>query len=377
MDELVDQAIELRLKIESMPSNTVEDVEAQARLLAECERKLAFLKCVADMLVAAELKGGSPKERMEHRDNAAIQVGYYLKEGKLDEFRALATKELGGRRTFHWPLEFPEVFAQGGFSGFVGNPPFMGGSKISGVMGDSYRAYLVSTIAGSAKGNADLCAFFYLRAASLLATDGIFGLVATNTVAQGDTREVGLDRLVGGHSIIRAVSSLTWPGEAVLEVAAVWLTKSKWHGECILDGSTVIHIGPSLAAESSATQRPHPLIAQSGIAFNGTKIYGDGFVLTPEEAASIQLESPESEAVLFPYLNGDDFNSSPHQSPSRCVINFGNLPMTKAAKYEACFERIRRLVKPYRDQVKEERTRTQWWLYERPRLELYRSIASA
>jgi hypothetical protein len=32
---------------------------------------------------------------------------------------------------FHWPFEFPEVFEEGGFSGFVGNPPFLGGMRIS------------------------------------------------------------------------------------------------------------------------------------------------------------------------------------------------------------------------------------------------------
>src|SRR5262249_37555280 len=62
LDELVDESIELRLKIETMPSNTVDDIAEQARLMAESERKLAFLKCAADMLVAAEFKGGSPRE---------------------------------------------------------------------------------------------------------------------------------------------------------------------------------------------------------------------------------------------------------------------------------------------------------------------------
>ena len=39
---------------------------------------------------------------------------------------------LMGRRPFHWPLEFPEVFAVGieeerGFAALVSNPPFQGG----------------------------------------------------------------------------------------------------------------------------------------------------------------------------------------------------------------------------------------------------------
>src|ERR1035437_637650 len=100
LDQLVDKAITLRLKIESMPSNTVEDVEVQAQLMAECDERVGFLKCAADMLIAAELKGGSPREKIDNRDHAAIQIGHYLKDGKLGEFRAAASRELG-RRSFH------------------------------------------------------------------------------------------------------------------------------------------------------------------------------------------------------------------------------------------------------------------------------------
>ena len=55
---------------------------------------------------------------------------------------------LKGRRPFHWPLEFPEVFAmvreeERGFAAIVSNPPFQGGRKITGTLGTDYRDYLV------------------------------------------------------------------------------------------------------------------------------------------------------------------------------------------------------------------------------------------
>ena len=86
--------------------------------------------------------------------------------------------------------------ARGGFDAIVGNPPFHGGKKISGALGGKYRDFLVDWLAGGARGNADLVAYFYLRASLLLDPSGGFGLIATNTIAQGDTREVGLDQLV-------------------------------------------------------------------------------------------------------------------------------------------------------------------------------------
>ena len=51
-------------------------------------------------------------------------------------------------------------------------------------------------------------AYFFLRVRSLLTTEGSVGLIATNTVAQGDTREVGLDQMVSsGFTITRAIQS--------------------------------------------------------------------------------------------------------------------------------------------------------------------------
>ncbi|WP_232215964.1 hypothetical protein, partial [Promicromonospora sukumoe] len=63
-------------------------------------------------------------------------------------------------------------------------------------------------------------------ATSLLSAKGMVGLIATNTVAQGDTREVGLDAMVaGGFTITRAVQSRPWPAQSAnLEYAAVWGT---------------------------------------------------------------------------------------------------------------------------------------------------------
>jgi hypothetical protein len=76
------------------------------------------------------------------------------------------------------------------------NPPFMGGQKITGVLDTPYRDYLVEYLANGTKGSADLCAYFFLRANQLIQANGHLGLVATNTIAQGDTREVGLDQIV-------------------------------------------------------------------------------------------------------------------------------------------------------------------------------------
>jgi methylase of polypeptide subunit release factors len=90
---------------------------------------------------------------------------------------------------FHWPVEFPEVFARenGGFDAIVGNPPFAGKNTIIAGHRKNYLPWL-QTLHEGAHGNADLVAHFFRRAFGLLCPGGVFGLIATNTIGQGDTR---------------------------------------------------------------------------------------------------------------------------------------------------------------------------------------------
>ncbi|MFN9292719.1 MAG: hypothetical protein ACK6EB_31980, partial [Planctomyces sp.] len=78
LDEAVDEAIELRLRLEDLPANTVEDVQRQEQLLAEANEKIARLRCAADLLVAAEYWGENAKDKMERVRHAAVVSGHYV-----------------------------------------------------------------------------------------------------------------------------------------------------------------------------------------------------------------------------------------------------------------------------------------------------------
>ena len=139
-----------------MPSNTVEDVEAQEKLLAEAEEKTARLRCAADLLLSVEFQGVSPADKQSLHDSMAIQAGHYVENGTIEEFRQTVCKVLKGQQTFHWSLEFPEVFQKrNGFDGIVGNPPFLGGTRISTTLGTGYLSYLQSAWGKGNRG--DLC----------------------------------------------------------------------------------------------------------------------------------------------------------------------------------------------------------------------------
>ncbi len=99
--KMVGEAVELRQKIEAMPSNTVEDVAAQEKLLADAEEKTARLCCAADLLLSVEFQGASAADKQSLHDSMAIQAGYHVENGTIEEFRERVRKTLKGQQTFH------------------------------------------------------------------------------------------------------------------------------------------------------------------------------------------------------------------------------------------------------------------------------------
>jgi hypothetical protein len=210
----------------------------------------------------------------------------------------------------------------------------------------------------------------------LLGKYGQLGSLATNTIAQGDTREVGLDQLLEGSCVIpRAVRSRPWPGTASLEVALVWVRKGQWASLFVLDDQPVNGITAFLTQPGAVTGNPHRLKANEGKSFQGSIVLGMGFVLTPEEAQRLIEKDRRNKDVLFPYLNGEDLNSRPDQSPSRWVINFFDWPIEKAMEYPGCFRIIEEKVKPERMTNNRKERREKWWQYAEKCPALYRTIA--
>lgn len=392
--------LDIRLKIASQASTTIEIQKYKEQELIKAERITHSLRTDANYLIASYFNKLPDKKREELRERLLNNLENGTDISPQDEVYLADLEKL---RAFHWDLEFPEVFVvrdsslnkkklrdkslttnneiintSEGFSAIVGNPPFMGGSKITGALGTDYRDFIVKWIADGTRGNADICAYFFLRAKNLLNINGGFGLIATNTIAQGDTREVGLDQLVDDDKCIipRAMSSRKWEGTASLEVAHVWLRQGDWQGKFYLDDKPVNGITSFLTVPGKAVGKPEKLVANKGKSFTGNKVYGGGFVLTPKQAEELIEKNPCYREVVFPYLNGEDLNSTSNQSPTRWVINFGERNLEEAKNYPDCLEIVERLVKPYREGVKRTHTREKWWLHEHTRKALYDAIAN-
>jgi hypothetical protein len=168
----------------------------------------------------------------------------------------------------------------------VGNPPFIGGRRIRENLGDSYRDALYSLYQGSS-GNADYCAFFFLRGFQGLRKNGCFGLIATNTISEGDTRRTGLENIVNnGGQIIFALNDLPWPGSANVIVSVIHVYKGNYYSLRCIDGIPVNTIN-SLLSSDDAIQNPFSLMKNRNFSYQGSVVVGMGFVLSPEEAKSI------------------------------------------------------------------------------------------
>jgi hypothetical protein len=398
VDGIVRKAVDLRerLATEIDEDDPARSSAAKRRQLAELHQVTASLRQIADGVIAAGLLlGGKPGKSLDdayedlrlavkqaHPDLEGGEPATVWLDGILDRGLAPTVPTDYERwQPLHWVIEAPDVIVDhGGFDAVIGNPPFLGGIKISGAMGGNVRDWLSRVLGGQGSGGrADLVSYFFLRATSLLQRNGTLGLIATNTVAQGDSREVGLDAMVaGGFTITRAIQSRSWPAtSANLEYAAVWGTLAELPSDMPrdADGVRVRMISTLLEPSGRVEGRPLRLTENKGLSFEGMKPYGQGFVLDVAEAQEWIATDPRNAEVLFPYLNGEDLNSRPDSSASRWVIDFNDWPEESAAEFALPFARIHEVVKPERSSKAQAVRESPWWQFFRTRPALRKAVA--
>jgi len=377
-----------RLGLVDIVDSDIEAVNKKRQILVGVHARTEELARYADLIVGAALagvrRGSLWMAAAETASEAATQGAVEDAVTQACEWLATDLPSGGfGRQPLHWPLVFPEVYDSAssrgpGFDAIIGNPPFLGGQKLTGALGTAYREYLVETIGRGVRGSADLIAYFVLRVHSLLNSRGQTGLIATNTLAQGDTREVGLDQVVAsGTEIRQAIKSRPWPSRsAVLEYAAIWTSCHPVDNtaERRADDEVVTKITPSLDPASRVSGNPSRLAANADISFQGSNILGLGFTMDPERAQELIARDPRNAEVLFPFLNGRDLNSRPDCSATRWVINFHEWTEEKAKTYPDPYAQVYREVKPERARNGDRRRREIWWRFTRPTPELYAAI---
>lgn len=405
-------------QLTQMPEYTPDEVEAKARAYEKLTTGAGWLrlKQLADMQVAQFFIPKTEEHQYHLLTDGDYRTWLNGKNQILGQAPAFATGTAQKNHFFHWFLEFPNIMQKGGFDCILGNPPFLGGLKIS----TNYGMYFLNWIHSCfypTKGTSDFVAYFFRRIFTLIKEKGFQSLISTNTISQGDTREGSLDCILQqGGNINHAVRSMPWPGLAAVEISLVSICKGDWNDNIFLGSKKVKNITPYLD-DSEPNENPFQLKQNEDLSFIGSYVLGKGFVLETKEVESLILKDSRNIDVLFPYLNGDDINTGSEQKPSRWVINFFDWPLRRysseewhtveekekneilkrrknnnfiefappkydkqvATDYPDCIEIIEKKVKPERDRLVGNPTaddrRKRWWQFARQTLALYSAIA--
>ena len=382
-------------------------------LLDEAELEIRNVRRVANLVLTAFFEGGKPKERESKR---VMYANLLLAEDQAPTAAPVPTKLPVA--PLYWELEFPEVFEREnpGFDAIVGNPPFAGKNTVAAAHAAGYPDWL-KQVHSESHGNSDLVAHFFRRAFNLLRDRGTLGLIATNTIGQGDTRSTGLHWICKheGH-IYRARRRLKWPGEAAVVVSVIHAAKGAYSGRRTLDGHDVETISAFLF-HSAGHDDPARLKPNAGKSFQGSIVLGMGFtfddtdkngVATPlgEMQHLIDADLHNREAI-FPYIGGEEVNTSPTHAYHRYVINFRDWPLNRAdlgatwrdadddtrrqwrrdgivprdypepvaADWPELLAIVQAKAKPERDVQNRKALRERWWHYAEKRPGCYAAIA--
>jgi len=367
LDKEVEEAVQARLDLRNLDADQTLDLVCK---LAEANDKMEKARHAGDLLVYAWFSDNKDKARNEARDRYADQLSDAIKQGSLErktiEQLRYATKPLA---PFHWELEFPEVFKCGGFSSFVGNPPFIGGKNISGGACEYYLDYLKDR--WGHVGQSDIIADFFVSAFSRLNKQGTAAFISTITITQGDTKKASLEKIMSdGGVIYSAKTNMDWPGKAAVMVHLLCYSRNAPGVPLILDGRSVSSIDAQLM-EGEAGGHPSAIQGQDEMYKRGFEYGGEGFVFednsaksTPTSVAIELMKDARNAAFMHPLIGGSELLSDAAFEPNRWVIDFGSMDLDQAEKASpGLIKVLREKVYLERQKQKREKTRRLWWLH--------------
>lgn len=268
----------------------------------------------------------------------------------------------------------------------VGNPPFIGASRMIYALGDGYVTALRRTWQEVPE-SCDLVMYWWHKAADLLSSKQLqrFGFITTNSLKQTFNRRV-LELHMNSRqplSLVFAIPDHPWVDNA--DGAAVRIAMSV--AEFGVNAGTLLSIESEKGSDSdepnlafiAKTGLIHAdlrvganvasaakLIANSGVSSPGVKLHGSGFIVTQSELTT--FTDPESENYIRKYRNGRDLTEKPRNV---CVIDLYGLSESEVlGKFPHIYQRVFEKVKPERDQNNRATYRDNWWIFGEARKDL-------
>jgi hypothetical protein len=250
----------------------------------------------------------------------------------------------------------------------IGNPPFLGVSRMRLELGDIYVEQIRDVYEGRVPGGAELVTYWFDKAHVLIEKGAAkrAGLLATQAIRMGANRRV-LERIKQTGSIFLGWRDREW----ILDGAAVRISMIGFddgrESERTLDGVSVQDINADLTSALNITVAKR-LSENKSMCFMGSSPKGP---LDIDEVTALSMirtvlntNGRPNTDVVRPVYSGIDIVQRPRQ---KWTIDFGLLPLSEAAEYEAPFEYVKKVVYPIKSQNRRAAYAEKWWQYAEPR----------
>ncbi|MEH2430360.1 MAG: type IIL restriction-modification enzyme MmeI [Nostoc sp.] len=163
---------------------------------------------------------------------------------------------------------------------------------------------------------------------------------------------------------------MKWPGLAAVVVSVIHVFKGKYENRKLLDGREVNLISAFLF-HAGGNENPKVLLANAGKSFIGSYVLGMGFTFddsNPDVTSIAEMhqlieQNHKNAERIFPYIGGEEVNSSPTHTHHRYVINFGEMSEAEARQYPDLIKIVEEKVKPARLAQNREIRARYWWRF--------------
>ncbi|NBB81053.1 MAG: class I SAM-dependent DNA methyltransferase, partial [Verrucomicrobia bacterium] len=252
----------------------------------------------------------------------------------------------------------------------VGNPPFLGASKILGELGEDYTTALRNAWGDVVPGFADLVCYWFAQAWKMMETGKLTraGLVATNSIRGGANRSV-LKPIVESGRIFEAWSDEPWTVDgAAVRVSLICFDTLRGSG--ILNGQIADRILSDLTANSLGFDltTAKRLSANLDLCYRGVETGGpfeiDFSVFSELVQQPMNPNGYRNEHIIRRVLNGSNILK---RLPERYVLDFGHgISKQEAALFEKPFHYLRDAYRSYgAKSTRKLKVREEWWLHRR------------
>ncbi|MFT5633374.1 MAG: hypothetical protein ACI9SQ_001089 [Rubritalea sp.] len=279
----------------------------------------------------------------------------------------------------------------------IGNPPFLGASRMRDSLGDGYTETLRKVWKKFKPDSWDFVMYWWHQAAETV-RDGkanAFGFITTNSIHQTFNRRCIEPFLIDEKkpiSITFAIPDHPWVDSADGAAARIAMTVAEKGSsvglllnvreeEKIQNGENIVELKENTGKIASNlkvganTNSAIQLVANKELSSRGHELGGSGFLVTAEQAIEMNSNlSAGKSSIIRDYVNGRDLTSVSRQL--KLIDTYGLTKTDLQTHYPHVYQHLLNSVEPERRNNRNKKLKEQWWLHRGERSDLRNAIIS-